>query len=91
MYRLVLNGESHSEERVRTLMDDNDFLEMLSITEKQRTAKDIICFIYLLNPNHVRAHLSSSGIANSDDVIEAWCKNMLSFTSRSTSSVVGNL
>lgn len=91
MYRLVLNGESHSEERVRTLMDDNDFLEMLSITEKQRTAKDIICFIYLLNPNHVRAHLSSSGIANSDDVIEAWCKNILSFTSRSTSSVVGNL
>ena len=29
MYRLVLNGESHSEERVRSLMDDNDFFEML--------------------------------------------------------------
>lgn len=88
MYRLVLNGESHSEERVRTLMDDNDFLEMLSITEKQRTAKDIICFIYLLNPNHVRAHLSSYGITDSDGVIEAWCKDILSFTGGSTSSAV---
>lgn len=80
MYRLVLNGESHSEERVRTLMDDNDFLEMLSITEKQRTAKDIICFIYLLNPNHVRAHLSGSGITDFDNIIESWCKDILSFT-----------
>ncbi len=88
MYRLVLNGESHSEERVRTLMDDNDFLEMLSITEKQRTAKDIICFIYLLNPNHVRAYLSSAGINDSDDVIEAWCKDILSFAGGSTSSIV---
>lgn len=80
MYRLVLNGESHSEERVRSLLDDNDFLEMLSITEKQRTAKDIICFLYLQNPNHVRAHLSSSGITDFDNVIESWCKNILSFT-----------
>ena len=54
MYRLVLNGESHSEERIRSLTDDNDFLEMLSKAEKQRTARDIICFIYLLNPSHVR-------------------------------------
>lgn len=88
MYRLVLNGESHSEERVRSLMDDNDFLEMLSIADKQRTAKDIICFIYLLNPNHVRAHLRSSGITDSDGVIEAWCKDILSFNGGSTSSAV---
>ena len=79
MYRLVLNGESHSEERVRSLMDDNDFLEMLSIVEKQRTAKDIICFIYLLNPEHVRAHLSGADIPDFENTIMTWCKDILSF------------
>lgn len=88
MYRLVLNGESHSEERIRTLMDDNDFLEMFSIEEKQQTAKDIICFIYLLNRNHVRSHLNSSGITDSDGVIKTWCETILSPTGGSTSSKV---
>lgn len=79
MYRLVLNGESHSEERIRSLTDDNDFLEMLSKAEKQRTARDIICFIYLLNPSHVRAHLGSSGLSDFENVIETWCKDILFF------------
>ena len=80
MYRLVLNGESHSEERVRSLMDDNDFFEILSSEEKQRTAQDIICFIYLLNPCHVRLHLSSVGVQNFEPKIKQWCNNILSFS-----------
>lgn len=79
MYRLVLNGESHNEERVRSLMDDNDFFEMLSTAEKQRTARDIVCFIYLLNPEHVRAHLSGVGVQNFEAVIEKWCNDIKSF------------
>lgn len=79
MYRLVLNGESHNEERVRSLMDDNDFFEMLSTAEKQRTARDIVCFIYLLNPEHVRAHLSGVGVQNFEAEIEKWCNDIKSF------------
>ena len=81
MYRLVLNGESHSEERVRSLMNDNDFFEMLSTAEKQRTARDIVCFMYLLNPEHVRAHLSGVGVQNFEAKIERWCNDIKSFTS----------
>ena len=81
MYRLVLNGESHSEERVRTMMDDNDFFETLTLEEKQRTAKDIICFIYLLNPLHVAAHLNDSKKANYQSVIEGWCDKIIQFES----------
>lgn len=88
MYRLVLNGESHSEERVRTLVDDNDFLEMLSTNEKQRTAKDIMCFIYLLNPAHVRAHLNSADVQDYETVIMGWCSDILSFTSVSPTTTV---
>ncbi len=81
MYRLVLNGESHSQERVRSLMDDNDFFEVLSLEEKQRTARDIICFIFLLNPLHVAAHLNDSHKTNYQSVIEGWCKNIIQFES----------
>ena len=88
MYRLVLNGESHSEERVRTLVDDNDFLEMLSTNEKQRTAKDIMCFIYLLNPAHVRAHLNSTDVQNYETIITGWCNDILSFTSGTQTTTV---
>lgn len=77
------NGQgsrSACEERVRSLMDDNDFFEILSREEKQRTAQDIICFIYLLNPCHVRLHLSSVGVQNFEPKIKQWCNNILSFT-----------
>lgn len=78
MYRLVLNGESHSAERTRGLMDDNNFLEILSISEKQRIAKDVICFIYLLNKAHVHAHLKNAGLGDYKSVIEGWCKSIYS-------------
>ena len=55
MYRLVLNGGSHKEEQIRSLK--LDFLSVISDAEKQRTAKDILCFIYLLNKQHLIAHL----------------------------------
>lgn len=74
MYRLVLNGESHMEERVRG-GSDTDFAEMLTMDEKQRTARDIVSFIYLLNSTHVIVHLQEHPDAKSS--INNWCEDIL--------------
>lgn len=57
MCRLVLHGESHFEEQVYSLHDSAHFYQFVSDDEKQRTAKDILCFMYLLNKHHVEAYL----------------------------------
>lgn len=74
MYRLVLNGESHTEERVRNL-NDQYFYSTTSETEKIRTAKDILCLMRLLNKQHVEAHLC--GIPNATKKIDGWCQSIL--------------
>lgn len=74
MYRLVLHGESHYAERVYSLRDDTNFYEFVSDDEKQRTAKDILCFMYLLNPAHIQAYLQT--IANSIENIKQWSKQI---------------
>lgn len=53
---------------------------VVSTAEKQRTARDIVCFIYLLNPEHVRAHLSGVGVQNFEAEIEKWCNDIKSFS-----------
>lgn len=58
MYRLVLHGGSHKEEQIK-IMNDFNFFSLISKVEKQRTAKDILCFIYLLNERHLLEHLKS--------------------------------
>lgn len=45
MYRLVLNGDSHMQERTNSL-EDMDYLCFLSDNERRRTAQEVICFIY---------------------------------------------
>lgn len=75
MYRLVMHGESHYEEAVKTLPDMN-FYSSISSDEKVRTAKETLCFMYLLNPNHIESHLS--GIAEATKNINGWCKDILS-------------
>lgn len=69
MYRLVLNGESHFEQRIKGLEDLN-FFSVISPEEKHQTAKDIICLMYILNPNHVNAHLAE--IPGAENKIKAW-------------------
>lgn len=68
MYRLVLNGDSHFFERTRCLQDPN-FFSTTTKKEKIRTAKDILCFIGLLNEKHLESHL---GVA-SMGTIRGWC------------------
>lgn len=79
MYRLILNGESHMEERTRTIVDA-EFFGVLSPEEKQRTAKDILCFLYLLNPVHILAHLDGLNTAEIEATITTWCDNIVSFS-----------
>lgn len=69
MYRLVLNGESHFQERVQSLPGTN-FYDFISLSEKVRTSKDILLFLYALNPEHVEAHLK--GISNALQVVKSW-------------------
>ena len=75
MYRLVLNGESHLEERVINLQD-HYFFSTITTDEKIRTAKDILCLIRLLNRKHIESHLR--GIPNSILTIDGWCQDILS-------------
>ena len=70
MYRLVLNTGSHLKEKTMTI-DDMKFFDYISDEDKQRTAKDIICFLYKLNPLHVMAHLENR--ENAEDKIKEWC------------------
>lgn len=76
MYRLVLNGDSHMEERTNGL-EDIDYLEYLGDEERQRTAQEVICFLYLLNDRHVLAHLE--GKRNIKENIQKWCSEIKNF------------
>ena len=69
MYRIVLNNGSHREEQTRSM--EIDFLSVISEAEKRRTAKEIICFIYLLNKTHLLAHLGDVSIT-----IDKWCEEI---------------
>lgn len=75
MYRLVLHGGSHKEEQVLT-MNDLNFFNYISDDEKIRTAKDVLCFIYLLNKVHVLQHLKKYSSAEAD--LKTWCSDIKS-------------
>lgn len=54
-----------------------NFFSVVSSNEKQRTARDILCFIYLLNNKHLIAHLKEYGntaIVN----LNQWCNDIKS-------------
>jgi hypothetical protein len=55
-----------------TTIDDMNFFDYISDADKQRTARDVICFLYKINPLHVKAHLQDK--ENAIEIIEAWCK-----------------
>ena len=71
MYRLVLNGGSHLKDKTQTI-DDMNFYDYISDEEKQRTARDILCFLYKLNPKHIAAHLKEK--SDVEMKITEWCQ-----------------
>ena len=70
MYRIVLNEGSHRREQTQNMQVD--YFAVISEPEKRRTAKEILCFMYLLNKPHMKAHLGE-GICSD---IEAWCDSV---------------
>ena len=56
-YRLVLHGESHFETRVYAIQDNLSFQRFISENEKQRTCKEVLCFMYCLNSDHIESHI----------------------------------
>lgn len=73
MYRLVLHGGSHREEEVKTMGDFN-FFSLITDAEKRRTAKDVLCFIYLLNKRHLLEHLKDIGDIETE--LDGWCQEI---------------
>lgn len=87
MYRLILNGGSHKEEEIRSGI--LDFFTVISDDEKVRTAKDILCFMYLLNDMHVIAHLG-----NIREELNKWCdeiKNEYFLQNSGTGTGIGKI
>lgn len=74
MYRLVLNNESHFMENIQGA-PEMSFFSHLSSGEKQRTAKDILCFIYLLNKAHILSHLPDA-----ESHLITWCAGVMGMT-----------
>lgn len=72
MYRLVLHGESHYEEQIYSIQDGYNFYQYISESEKRTTAKNIMCFMYLLSPHHITSHLQTE--ANAITKIKQWVK-----------------
>lgn len=70
MYRLVLNGQSHMSERIK-IVKDYTFTQCLSRDEIQKTAQSILCFMYLLQKQHVIVCLK--GKKHVVENIEKWC------------------
>ena len=77
MYRLVLNGESHFQERILSLKDTN-FFENFTSEQLRDTAQKIICYLYLINPLHVKEHLNDKENSMGDyiTIIEGWIQNI---------------
>ncbi|HEW2269055.1 TPA: ATP-binding protein, partial [Streptococcus pneumoniae] len=68
MYRLVLNGESHFKDPVKTL--SIDFFDTISDEERKKTARDLLVLLYLLDDLHVLKHLE--GVSNAENRLEQW-------------------
>ena len=71
MYRLILHGESHLEEKTKSLSDVN-FFASITPDEKKRTAKDVLCLLYALNKNHLEAHFTKIDEKNAISNIRGW-------------------
>lgn len=74
MYRLVLHGESHYEDQVYSLHDGNNFFEFISLEEKKKTARNVLCFMYMLSPYHLISHLQDESKALSN--IREWVNHI---------------
>lgn len=79
MYRLVLHGESHYQEQVKSMHDGCNFYKFISDDEKKKTAQQLICFLYLLNKIHLKAYLvnnKSNDFKCIEEQIQIWLNDI---------------
>lgn len=74
MYRLILNGESHMEESIVSLRFQS-FYESNTDDEKRITAQRVLCFLYLINPLHIKKQLIKID-KNYEQVIKSWLEKI---------------
>lgn len=74
MYQLILNGDSHLQDNVKS-MDDLNFFAIKPAEEKQRIARDILCFIYKIDKLHLEYHGKNIPGFNIDN-IHKWCRDI---------------
>lgn len=70
---ILLHGSSHMEDRIKTLTNPG-FTAQFSKQDKQNTARDIICLLYLLNKPHMSAYLDKK--SDFETTIEQWCEDI---------------
>ncbi|MBY5035143.1 AAA family ATPase [Streptococcus gallolyticus] len=73
MYRLVLHGGSHYEDPVKAL--NIDFFDTISDEEREKTARDLLVLLYLLDDLHILKHLA--GISDAKEELEQWKHEIL--------------
>lgn len=71
--KIYLHGSSHMEGRIKTLTNPG-FTAQFSEQDKQNTARDIICLLYLLNKPHMSAYLDKK--SDFETTIEQWCEDI---------------
>lgn len=72
LFRLILNNESHHEDDYKGVTD-KDVMNYLTLTEKIKTAKFVILFLYKLDKLHVLKHLSRyNTIDETNSIIVNW-------------------
>lgn len=71
--KILLHGSSHMVDRIKTLTNPG-FTAQFSEQDKQNTARDIICLLYLLNKPHMSAYLDKK--SDFETTIEQWCEDI---------------
>lgn len=59
MYRIILHGDSHLEQETKGYVEQNLFYN-ISIDEKQKVAKSMLVFLYILDPSHLKKHYNNN-------------------------------
>lgn len=68
MIRLLLHGESHMQNQLQGF-PETESDEGFSVEDKERTARDVLVFLYLLNPLHLKKHLENK---SDFKIVEGW-------------------
>ena len=76
MDRMILHGESHMEDRAAILTVDGDPVEVFTDSEKQQTAKDVLCLLHLLDEEHVKQHFVHGNYVDAVADIEKWLEEI---------------